>query len=232
MTWLCVGLGLAATWLWLPEGPPSPARPRVPPRGRRQWGRPVVAAGAGACAWVFVGGSLGPLVGVAGAVAAWWVLAHAEPASARREREDVERTLPHLVDLLAATLRGGADPVAGLAVVCRAVPGPAADRLGVVVEHARWGAAGAEAWAAVLDDDAMAPLARTMVRAQSSGTSVVAAVERLADELEREGLARAEDAARRVGVAAAVPLGTCLLPAFLLLGVVPTVASLFDRMAP
>ena len=44
--------------------------------------------------------------------------------------------------------------------------------------------------------------------------------------------ARAEDAARRVGVAAAVPLGVCLLPAFLLLGVVPTVASLFGSVAP
>lgn len=232
MTWLCVGLALAATWLWLPAAPPGPPVPRAPTPGRPGSGRPVVAVGAGACAWVFVGGAVGPVAGVAGAVAAWWVLEHAEPASVRREREDVERALPHLVDLLAATLRGGADPVAGLAVVCRAAPGAAADRLGVVVEHARWGAAGAEAWAAVLDDDALAPLARAMVRAQSSGTSVVAAVERLADELEREGLARAEDAARRVGVAAAVPLGACLLPAFLLLGVVPTVASLFAQMAP
>ncbi len=58
------------------------------------------------------------------------------------------------------------------------------------------------------------------------------AVERLADELERESAARAEDAARRVGVAAALPLGVCLLPAFLLLGVVPTVASLFASMVP
>ena len=71
-----------------------------------------------------------------------------------------------------------------------------------------------------------------MVRSQASGASVVQAVERLADELERESLARAEDAARRVGVAAAVPLGVCLLPAFLLLGVVPTVASLFGSVAP
>ena len=66
----------------------------------------------------------------------------------------------------------------------------------------------------------------------TSGAPVVPAVERLADELARESAARAEDAARRVGVAAAVPLGVCLLPAFLLLGVVPTVASLFGSVAP
>ena len=51
-------------------------------------------------------------------------------------------------------------------------------------------------------------------------------------QLERESLAGAEDAARRVGVAAAVPLGICLLPAFMLLGVVPTVASLFGSVTP
>ena len=67
---------------------------------------------------------------------------------------------------------------------------------------------------------------------QVSGASVVRAVERLAAELERESLARAEDAARRVGVAAAIPLGLCLLPAFMLLGVVPTVASLFGSVTP
>jgi pilus assembly protein TadC len=50
--------------------------------------------------------------------------------------------------------------------------------------------------------------------------------ERLADDLEREALAAVEDRARAVGVKAAVPLGLCLLPAFLLLGIVPLVASL------
>ena len=60
---------------------------------------------------------------------------------------------------------------------------------------------------------------------------VVAAM-RLADELQQESLARAEDTARRVGVAAAIPLGACLLPAFMLLGVVPTVASLFGSVTP
>jgi pilus assembly protein TadC len=101
-----------------------------------------------------------------------------------------------------------------------------------VVERSRWGATGAEVWDPLTRDDALAPLARAMVRSQASGASVVQAVERLADELEREQLARAEDIARRVGVAAALPLGACLLPAFLLLGVVPTVASLFGSVAP
>jgi hypothetical protein len=39
-----------------------------------------------------------------------------------------------------------------------------------------------------------------------------------------------EDKARRVGVLAAVPLGLCLLPAFLLIGIVPVVAGLLTAL--
>ena len=194
--------------------------------------RPVAAVGAGLGAWLVVGGVPGVVAAVVASVAAHRVLAGVEPASARRDREEVEQTLPHLIALFASTLHAGAEPVAGLARVCTALPGPAARRLRPVIERSRWGVAGADAWAVVADDPALAPLVRTMIRSQASGASVVVAVERLADELERESLARAEDAARRVGVAAAVPLGVCLLPAFLLLGVVPTVATLLGSVVP
>jgi Flp pilus assembly protein TadB len=220
---------LAVMW-WLPAEI-RVAAPR--PGSRSVLGlRPVAAVGVGAAAWLFVGGPLGPIAACAAAAAAWWVLARTEAPGRRREREEVQRTLPHLIDLFASTLRSGAEPVAALAQVCAALPGPAADRLSPVVERARWGAGGLEAWHAIADDDELAPLARAMVRSLTSGASVVQTVERLADELARESAARAEDAARRVGVSAAVPLGVCLLPAFLLLGVVPTVASLFGSVAP
>ena len=229
MTWVsAIGLALAVLCWW-----PADVRPTARPRARSGLDvRPIVALGAGSFAWMFVGGPAGPVVGLIAAFSAWWVLARAEAPARRREREEVERTLPHLIDLFASTLRAGADPVAGLAQVCAALPGPAADRLAPVVDRSRWGAAGAEAWHAIADDDELAPLSRAMVRSLTSGSSVVQTVERLADELARESLARAEDAARRVGVSAAVPLGVCLLPAFLLLGVVPTVASLFGSVAP
>ena len=58
---------------------------------------------------------------------------------------------------------------------------------------------------------------------------VVAAVERLADDLARAGRAESEDRARAVGVKAAVPLGLCLLPAFVLIGIVPLVVAPADR---
>jgi len=41
----------------------------------------------------------------------------------------------------------------------------------------------------------------------------------------------AERVSGRVGVRAAVPLGLCLLPAFLLIGIVPVVAGLVADLA-
>ena len=236
MTWVaavCAALGA----LFLMPGPTRSCRapgPSAAPRAacKGLWSRGVIAVGAGLAGWGFVGGALGPAVGVVGGLAAWVVLSRTEPGAVRREREAVARELPHLVDLLASTLRAGAEPLAGLDEVCRALPGPAAARLAPVVDQGRWGALSDEAWASVADDPVLAPLARAMVRSEASGASVVDVVERLADELEHEALASAEDVARRVGVAAAIPLGVCLLPAFLLLGVAPTVAALLASIAP
>ena len=58
-----------------------------------------------------------------------------------------------------------------------------------------------------------------------SGSSVSEAMTRLADDLRRSARADVESRARAVGVKAAIPLGVCLLPAFVLVGVVPLVAG-------
>jgi hypothetical protein len=55
-------------------------------------------------------------------------------------------------------------------------------------------------------------------------------VVRLADELACRSRAGVEERARGVGVKAAVPLGLCLLPSFVLIGVVPLVVSLLTSL--
>ena len=215
---------------WPAPGPgpvPVPVRSSSP----RRW-RPVLAALAGVAVALFVGGTPGVAAGLAATPVAWLVLARAEPAAVRREREEAARDLPHLVGLLASTLQAGAAPADGLVTVCAALPGAAAARLAGVVDRLRLGLAPEELWATLATDPVLAPLGRTLARSQASGASVVDAVERLADDLAREALAAVEDRARQVGVRAAVPLGLCLLPAFLLIGIVPTVAGLLATLAP
>ena len=55
-------------------------------------------------------------------------------------------------------------------------------------------------------------------------------VERLAESLSEDLRGEIEDRARAVGVKAALPLGLCLLPAFVLLGIVPTVAGMLRTL--
>ena len=74
---------------------------------------------------------------------------------------------------------------------------------------------------------------RCVLRAVDSGASVADAMTRLAEDLRRDARARVEGRARAVGVKAALPLGLCMLPAFVLVGVVPLVvgslSALLDR---
>jgi len=233
--WWVAALAAVAAALWcrpvprLAEGP-APQRPAQRPgwllRHRALW-----SGLSGAGATVLVGGTVGLLAGLVGAVVVWVTIGRAEPPEARRQRELVRRDLPHVVSLLAGALSGGAAPGAALAVVCRALPGPAAHRLEPLTARLALGADPAQVWAELARDPELAALGRALARAHESGTPVVAAVQRLADELADRARAEVEDRARSVGVRAALPLGLCLLPAFVLIGIVPLVAGLLGALS-
>jgi pilus assembly protein TadC len=114
--------------------------------------------------------------------------------------------------------------------VCQALPGPATDRLAGVAARLSLGIDPTQVWSSLADEPPLVGLGRTLARAHATGAPVVAAVERLADELARSGRADSEERARAVGVQAAVPLGLCLLPAFVLIGIVPLVVALLTGL--
>jgi Flp pilus assembly protein TadB len=195
----------------------------------RRW-RPLWVVLAGVAAAAFLGGAAGLVVAPAAAAATWLVIERSEPAQLRREHEQARRDLPHLVGLLADALRSGRPPDDALVVVADALPGPAAARLGALVPRLRLGVDPVHVWADLAADATLAPLGRALARAHRTGAPVVPAVERLADELARSARSEVEDRARAVGVKAAVPLGLCLLPAFVLIGIVPVVAGLLASL--
>jgi Flp pilus assembly protein TadB len=185
---------------------------------------------AGAAVAAFLGGAAGWAAAPVASGAAWLVIERAEPAHVRRDRDLARRDLPHVVGLLADALRSGQPPDAALDVVAGALPGPAAARLADLAPRLRLGVDPVQVWADLAADPALGPLGRALARAHRAGTPVVPAVERLADELARSARAEVEDRARAVGVKAAIPLGLCLLPAFVLVGIVPVVAGLLTSL--
>ncbi|GEP33456.1 hypothetical protein NSZ01_12240 [Nocardioides szechwanensis] len=234
--WVAVLAAAAVLLAWPPAVPAPRARPAAVeqpsadaaavPRSRA-----LMCLLAGVAAALFVGGAGGLAAGVVAAVAAWVTLGRAEPTVVRREREAVQHELPHMVTLLAAALRAGAAPAEAARLVCRALPGPATRRLERTVAHLELGADPGQVWERLAREPGLAPLGRALARSQATGASVVAAVDRLSDELAREARGQVEDRARAVGVKAAVPLGLCLLPAFVLIGIVPLVAGLLSTLA-
>ncbi|WP_408897712.1 type II secretion system F family protein [Nocardioides sp. R1-1] len=190
-------------------------------RWRLLW---AVLAGSGAA--VVLGGPLAVPIGLATAAVVGVSAARLEPRAEREGRAEVRRDLPHVATLLAAALRSGQAPPVAIELVCRALPGAAAARLSTSAARLRLGGDPAAVWARLAVDPELGPLGRALARAHRTGAPVVAAVEGLADELGDRARAEVEDRARAVGVRAAVPLGLCLLPAFLLLGIVPLAVSL------
>jgi Flp pilus assembly protein TadB len=186
---------------------------------------------AGAGGATFVSGPWAIPSGVVAGVGVWVWIGRSEPASVRRRRETAAGELPGLVHLLAAALESGCDVAEGLRLVCAALPGPAAEMLAGVPARLTLGVAPELAWRPVLDDPTIAAVGRAMVRAHRSGASVAQEVGRLADDLDRRSRLQMEERARTVGVKAAVPLGLCLLPSFLLIGVVPLVAGLLRSLS-
>jgi Flp pilus assembly protein TadB len=207
---------------------PIPRGPRPPSDVRRQRGVAAALAVVAGLTWGrdLLGPLLGPAVGLAGAALVWTAAGRGESSAERRATLRARADLPHLVGLTADAVRAGSDPAHALRHAADALPGPTADRLLARTHALSLGADPAAVWRRLADDPALAPLGRALARAHESGTPVADAIARLAVRSAEQARAEVEDRARRVGVRAAVPLGLCLLPSFVVLGIVPLAAAL------
>ena len=179
----------------------------------------------GVGAWLLVGGIPGALTGAAVAAVTWRVVGRMEPSAERRNRERLLRALPQVVDLMAASLAVGASPAIALERVAAVVDPPLSGVLAVVAGRLRLGAEPVQVWAELAVHPQLGPLGRCLARATDSGAPVADSMQRLAEDLRRARRAEIEGRARSVSVKAAAPLGLCLLPAFVLVGVVPLVVG-------
>lgn len=193
--------------------------------------RPVLALLAGSAGVAFVGGPVGAVVAFLSAGLTWAVCTRAEPPGVRREREAVRRGLPHVTRLLGVVLATGQSVPTALGVVADALPGPASAPLARARSSLAVGVAPERVFADLGAEPGLEPLGRALARSAQSGARVAEVVARLAVQLSEEERAAVEDRARTVGIRAAVPLGLCLLPAFLVLGIVPVVAAALGSIA-
>ena len=80
------------------------------------------------------------------------------------------------------------------------------------------------------DDDRLLPVLEVFEFSEHTGVGPAPLIESVAEELRASSRRRRQEAAASLGVQLALPLGVCILPAFLLLSVVPVVISLLSDL--
>lgn len=176
---------------------------------------------------VCVSFALAPALAPVAVAAGWAVPRHRARAAERRRLQALEAGLAELVDLLVLAVEAGCNVTLALAAAGRRAGGPLAPHIRRVCAEV----AGGRRLADALDElpatagEPVRPLAAVLAASERYGTPVLAALQRLAEEVRLQRRRRAEAAARRVPVALLFPLVLCILPAFALLTVAPLVAG-------
>ncbi|GEA86471.1 type II secretion system F family protein [Cellulomonas cellasea] len=129
-----------------------------------------------------------------------------------------------VLDLLEVAVASGAALPRAVQAVGAAVGGDDGAALTAAARALVLGAGWSAAWAGA--PSRLAPVAECLADSWTSGAAPGPRLRAAADEVNRDRRRTAREAAGRLGVRLVLPLGLCLLPAFVLLGLVPVVLSL------
>jgi Flp pilus assembly protein TadB len=153
------------------------------------------------------------------------LLGRLEPISARRRREQLISDAPQALDMMATCLAAGMPVRLAGRVVADAFDSALGEDLDRVLALVELGMSDADAWRTLHDHQQLGPAAQDLSRSVESGAMMVEALRRHAADAREAHRSDLIIRARSVGVRSVLPLMVCFIPAFLLLGVVPTVVS-------
>lgn len=170
-----------------------------------------VAIGGGIGSWAI---GAGVVLWGAGAVWSWRLIRQAHV-----ESEGVDPAL--VVDLTRVALQSGAAIPEALSALADALPDP---ELGKTARMLLYGAAWEQAWEAA--DARYQILADALEPAWQDGAAPAILLQRAGSNFRARRARQAREAAQKLGVRLVLPLGLCLLPAFMALGLAPVIISM------
>jgi tight adherence protein C len=154
--------------------------------------------------------------------------AFAAGRAARRRNRDIDRDVPLLLDVLSLASFAGLAPAAALRRAVSAIDGPLADVLSAALDDIDLGARWRDRLARLARDVPVPDLRRViavLVRTESVGAATAEPIAILADEVRAARRSAASERARKAPVKMLFPLVFLVLPAFLLLTVVPVLVA-------
>jgi Flp pilus assembly protein TadB len=178
--------------------------------------------------------TFGPVVGVLAGIAAGVARPAARRLRSRRRAAAVASAVPDLVDLFLVAASAGR-PVAGsLAVVAPRAPPAVASAVRLAAGRLRRGQRLAECLGQLGDQlgPSATPLTDALRQAALTGAPLVPLLEGVAAAARDRRRRRSQEVARRLPVTMLLPLVACILPAAILLAVVPVLLVSVSSLAP
>ncbi len=147
----------------------------------------------------------------------------------RKRNDMLVAQMPTTLTLLAAVVESGLPMRMALAHVISVTENPTSDLLQSVLGHIGVGRSESQAWNELGSHDIWGAVARDLARSSSSGAAICEILHVHAEQSQQAAADHMQMKARSIGVYAIIPLVSCFLPAFILVGVIPIIASIFQN---
>lgn len=210
--------GVVERLMWVPEGLGRLIRLRLGRRADAVSDRRVGLAVAGGLCGLLIH----PVVTLLVVVSVFAVPVMRKRRESRIRREQVREQLPDVVDMVRIAVGAGMTARLAIDAIATRCDGVIGDRLREVSRRVSLGQRLHEALDAFGElGEPVMPLTRALIAAESDGSPLAPSLEQVAAETRMLRRHAAEESARRLPVKLLFPLVACILPAFILLTVVP-----------
>ena len=145
---------------------------------------------------------------------------------ARLRREQVDREVPELVDLLVTTVEAGVGFGGGLQLAARSIRGPLGDELRLALQEQSLGLSADQALRNLtsrVDSPALRAFSQALIQGESLGVSIGKVLRDLAVDMRKRRRQSAEERAQKTPTLILFPLIALILPATFILTVGPAV---------
>jgi tight adherence protein C len=176
-------------------------------------------------AWIFIFGL------VAAVVLGWMAPTFIVDRKARKRREQIEKDLPDLIDLVVVTLEAGLSFPQSLRLAATKIKEPLAGEVRLTLQEQNMGLTLVEAlehFLVRIDTPGVRMFARSIAQGETMGVSTGQIMRNLAIELRKRRRAYAEERAQKAPVKMLFPIAFLIMPALFIVLLVPMVLIIMD----
>jgi tight adherence protein C len=205
----------------------------------RLLGIQVAGAVGGAFVWLLLGAAAGMsgllvVLGLVAAIGLGWVLpTMIVDSRARKRREQIERGLPDLIDLLVVTLEAGLSFPQSLRLAAQKIKEPLASEVRLTLQEQNMGLTLVEALEHFLqrvNSPGVRMFARSIAQGETMGVSTGHIMRNLALEMRKRQRAYAEERAQKAPIKMLFPILFFIMPSLFIVIFVPVMIQIVDLL--